>query len=161
MQVPDAGPIVDMAPWERLPDESEEDYARFLTYRGLGPLRSIASAERAATGGKKRQPSGTWTRASSAHDWAKRATAWDISQLSMNGERLAFTFIGVLEKMAERLAEAVMSEKSKLKSPRDMVEWLKALSPYLTPALIEKVRNRSVGSNDLPVDAGGADSSSE
>jgi hypothetical protein len=149
------------SPWERFRKEPEEAYARFLIYRGLGPLRSVVSAESVACGRKKKHASGNWTGEAAEWEWKRRATAWDISQLTLNGESLAFTFIGVIEKMAEQLAETVLGGKATPKSSRDVVEWLKALSPYLTPALIEKVRNRSVGSNDLPVDPGGADSSSE
>ena len=36
------------APWERRPDESAAAYAAFLTYRDLGPERSLVAAARQA-----------------------------------------------------------------------------------------------------------------
>lgn len=150
-----------MAVWERMADEPEESYARFLIYRGLGPLRTLPYAEKTATGSKKKQASGTWTKDSTTYKWVERCTAWDISLLTKNGERLGYVFIGILEKMAEQLAERVASGLAKPKTQRDVIEWLKTLSPYLTPQLIEKIRSQPPGANSLPSDVDGPSESSE
>lgn len=150
-----------MAAWDRLPDETEEAYARFLIYRGLGPLRTLTNAESVACGRKKKHASGNWTRDHSVHEWRSRAIAWDITQLQANGERLGYVFIGVLEKMTEQLAEALVAGKAKPKSARDVAEWFKTLSPYLTPQLIDKIRAKPSGPDHLPGATDGEPGSSE
>jgi hypothetical protein len=71
------GPI-----YERLPNESEQAYRAFLTYRDLGPDRTTTEAYRLSGGqdGSKRgarQTCGRWNKWARDYRWDERAKAWD------------------------------------------------------------------------------------
>ena len=73
-------------PWDRLPSEPDEAYARFLIYRNLRIGRSFRKAYlqylRASdgyTGGLKGlHVPGNWRADAKAYFWAERAAAWPV-----------------------------------------------------------------------------------
>ena len=129
-------------PWDQRPDEPPEAYARFLTYRNLGPGRSLALANNVHVGAAKRRkspnPSGQWQDDSVEYDWIKRAIAWDVHHLKDQGHELARMWMAVLlsavTKAAQRLADPDCQ-------PKDFTQALAVvdkLSPYLTPDVVHQ-----------------------
>jgi hypothetical protein len=82
----------DLKPWDRQPGETSKAYGAFVTYRDMGPERSL---ERVAhTLGKSTTIMSRW---SAAHNWVSRTAAWD----SMPGKIMQSAY----EDMAARIAE--------------------------------------------------------
>ena len=59
-------------PWQKLPGEKHVWYSRFLTFRDMGPARSVNGAyiieqQKVATHGKKLNVSPTWYEIGRAH----------------------------------------------------------------------------------------------
>jgi hypothetical protein len=76
-------------PWDRQPDEPSLWFARFDTYRLLGPSRTIEAAFREGMGEKGKCPS-RWYTESVRWRWRERAEAWDASERpSVQRQRLA------------------------------------------------------------------------
>ena len=68
-----------MHEWDRRPGEPALWYARFESYRLLGPGRSISAAFRVATGKDISHRAGaSWWRAFRGGEWQRRAEAWDV-----------------------------------------------------------------------------------
>lgn len=67
-----------MSIWDKRPDETSKAYDAFVTYRDLGPKRSIAAAYRQQPS-KENAPNtgGIWLTWSSRHSWVARAQAYD------------------------------------------------------------------------------------
>ncbi len=62
-------------PWERQPQEGEEAYHAFLTYRDLGPLRTLEAARvRLGRSSGYLKPLERW---SARREWGDRVGAWD------------------------------------------------------------------------------------
>ena len=62
-------------PWERQPQEGEEAYHAFLTYRDLGPLRTLEAARvRLGRRSGYLKPLERW---SARREWRDRVGAWD------------------------------------------------------------------------------------
>ena len=73
------GEVADRQAWEQREGEGDGDYGKFLVFMGLGPTRSLATAEAASTGkSKKAQPGGGWRKLAAQHDWARRAEQFDL-----------------------------------------------------------------------------------
>lgn len=78
------------APWDRLPGESSKAYVAFITYRDLGPYRSIRKAiEKQGLSVKARLR--TWLGWSSKYHWVERASAWSdhVSRLELDATERA------------------------------------------------------------------------
>jgi hypothetical protein len=127
--------------WEQQSDEPDESYGRFLIYRGLGPGRSIASAyahylntfRNATPRPKTPQVPGHWSDDSAKWKWIDRAHAWDVSVLRTYGERLVVRFIGSLDKLAEKTAEALAKDNCRPKRWADVLSAINVLAAYVTP----------------------------
>ena len=66
--------------WDRQPTEGPRAYKAFLTYRNLGPKRSIDAACRLSLEPQGKYGKNTvrgWEKWSSLHQWVARAEAWD------------------------------------------------------------------------------------
>jgi hypothetical protein len=88
-------------PWDRQPDESSRAYQAFLTYRDMGPGRSVRAVAREL--GKSGTLIGKW---SSDHDWVSRISSWE----SMPSRALATAY----EDMAREIAEQHRNLATKL-----------------------------------------------
>lgn len=74
---------MDRYPWEKMPDETDKQYAGFLSYRDMGRRRTLREAAAKhyevpldqfdPKGGKAR----TFERWSGMNQWVRRAEAWD------------------------------------------------------------------------------------
>lgn len=62
----------DIRPWDRQPGETAKAYEGFVTYRDLGPKRSVRLVSEALA--KTQTVIKRW---SSAHNWVSRVSAWD------------------------------------------------------------------------------------
>lgn len=100
--------------WDQLPGESDAAYARFLTYRNLGPSRSLESAYQVASKSvKSRRASGQWFKDSRLFDWSRRAEAWDIEMLSQHGREVVLNFVEGLQIIARKALEALKQDGNK------------------------------------------------
>lgn len=74
---------MDRYPWEKLPDETDKQYAGFLSYRDMGRRRTLreAAAKHYGVPSEQFDPKGgkarTFERWSGMNRWVKRAEAWD------------------------------------------------------------------------------------
>lgn len=70
--------------WDQLPDESDVEYTKFLTYANLSPAsRSMNAAWLVYTEGKMSQtPSGAWEALCSRNQWVRRSQARDVHMMS-------------------------------------------------------------------------------
>ncbi len=129
--------------WDQQQDENRVAYMQFLTYRNLGPTRTIDGAYRAylkdfALSEKvpERAP-GNWREASSEFQWKHRAEAFDLWRLCTYGNRAAVFYTYAVEKMAEKLARAVdLADETDLgtKQWRAVLETLDRVSAQLSAA---------------------------
>lgn len=138
-------------PWDQLPDEPDETYARFLMYRNLGPGRTllaaycvhIASFRNASTVGKRQKPQevpGHWGNDSARWKWGDRATAWDIHTLHTHGEQLSVLWVGLIRLAAEKCAQKMAQPNCK---PRDFMQCLAVvdkLAAFLSPDAIKSLQ---------------------
>jgi hypothetical protein len=137
-------------PWDQRPDEAPAAYARFLTYRNLGPTRSLDAAYQiyggAPVGAKKpkRRP-GSWQRECRDLDWTARAEAWDVSILSKSSARVAVAIIQALEAASVKVLAGLLEPGSKPKGWSEQLEGLMTLLPYVPPEVVKTVEaNRKV-----------------
>lgn len=129
--------------WDRRPDESAESYARFLTYRNLGPGRTLVLAETLHGVAKKRkitQPSGHWSEESSRHEWRDRAIAWDIHRLQSCGEELARLWMALLSSALTKAVERLADPSCRPKDFTQAVSVIDRLAPYITPDVLKSLQ---------------------
>lgn len=81
----------EIRPWDRREDETSKAYGAFVTYRDLGPERSLEKV--AHTLGKSTTIMSRW---SAQHEWVSRTVAWD----NMPGRKVEEAY----EEMAGRIA---------------------------------------------------------
>lgn len=84
--------MAELDPWDRQPGETSKAYQAFVTYRDLGHDRTQLSVEKAL--GKSKALISRWA---AAHDWVRRAAAWD----SIPGQAVADAY----QEMAREIAE--------------------------------------------------------
>lgn len=103
-----------MAIWDQLENESNAAYARFLSYRNLGPMRTLQKAYEAYQAAqpvrnrkKAQSPTGTWNEDSATYNWRERATAWDVDALLNQGERTATLYMAAVSAYVEMVYEAL------------------------------------------------------
>jgi hypothetical protein len=126
-------------PWDQRPDEPPDAYARFLSYRNLGPGRTLPLAESChggATGRTKKHASGHWTEACVRHEWVSRAAAWDIDQLKSRGPELARLWTGILVAAARKAAQKLADPACVPKDFAAAVAVIDRLAPYITPDVL-------------------------
>jgi hypothetical protein len=122
--------------WDRLSGESEAQYARFLTYRNLGPARSLDAAYRLACRSPdtladepadRSSAPGNWRKDCVQFEWVRRATAWDIANLEDAGRRVVAAYIALLESAFQRALEGLASPDCR---PRTWAEIVEALGVF-------------------------------
>ena len=127
-------------PWERRPDESAQSHHAFLTYRDLGPDRSIAKA--AEQEGKSRGMLYRWSR---RHGWRERAFLWDVDQQRETDSALRAARQQALDRQlqdADRLQRLAMARLGKAVR-RDPVSGDLELDPEVT--ILDAVRVYRLG----------------
>lgn len=139
--------MVDTPPlslWDQQSGESSEAYARFLTYRNLGPGRSLALANRVhgtATARKKTQgANGTWTLESTRHRWKERADAWDVENLKSQGPELVKMWMSAVLSAVTKATQKLADPSCKPKTFKEALAALDQLAGYLTPDVIQKLQ---------------------
>jgi hypothetical protein len=151
--------MTDRDPWEQLPGESVEAYARFLYYRNCGFGRSFRKAYRkylqatdGYTGGVRGlQPPGCWVRDAGDHFWKSRARAWDLRNLHTYGGRVAVLHTQALVSIAEKNARC-----ARRMSPGDdgwphLISSVRLVQEYLTPEVMRGQRERGrAGRESVP-----------
>jgi len=116
-------------PWERRPDESAQSHRAFITYRELGPERTVGQA--AAALGKSRGMLYRWSR---RHQWRERAFLWDLEQQRETDAALRAARQQALERQvqdADRLQRLAMARLGKAVR-RDPVSGDLELDPEVT-----------------------------
>lgn len=128
--------------WDRLDNEPPEAYARFLTYRNLGPGRTLALAEQTHQSSKKRKKTigGHWCGESSKYQWSDRAIAWDIDRLTKQGDELARLWVGILVSAATKAAQKLADPRCKPTTFAQCLAVVEKLSPYLTPDVLKSLQ---------------------
>jgi hypothetical protein len=96
--------------WERQPGEPGKWFARFETYRLLGPNRTIDKAYHASGGQPERRANGAWRENARRWNWQVRAEVWDEharGQVRAREEQRRFDRREVRLHMIDRLLEEV------------------------------------------------------
>jgi hypothetical protein len=101
-----------------MPEESAENYARFLVYRDLGVKRSVKAAfnkyrqELAGMAAVDPQlPGGTWSKLCVDYHWVERAAAWDVHKIRVIGTRTTVMYVRCLHQIATKAYLAVRRHK--------------------------------------------------
>ena len=135
-----------LQPWDQRPEESPESYARFLTFRNLGPGRSLVLAQRshgtAREGKKSQSASGAWTDESARHDWQTRAAEWDVYNLSKRGEELAMLWVDSLVRILRKTLEKLLDPRFKPKAWRDVTASATIIGQHLSPEMLAPILAR-------------------
>ena len=116
--------------WEKLPDETADQFAAFESYRRLKPSERSIRKVQVASNGKSKITLESW---SSKYRWVNRSTAWDEElarvermatkeQVREMARRHASLSLTMLTKVAKRLN---MLDPAELR-PKDIVEFTKA-----------------------------------
>lgn len=137
-------------PWEQLPYESNDAYARFLLYRNLGMKRSLIKAYHSYlvnhdgfTGGRERlHIPGQWLRDSSDHFWGERCSAWDIRNLTVYGAKVAVLHVQAITTVAEKNARWASKLRPGDEGWSDLVTSMKLVSDFLTPEVVRGIEAR-------------------
>lgn len=131
------------APWDQMEGEPAPAYARFLSYRNLGPSRTILRAEAALNNGKPKEkgskPGSTWAQDSATYGWVARADAWDVSNLQRAGEQFVVRFVEILRRYSLRTLEAIEAGSIKPNDWRSLTEAVTTLSAFVSPAALAAV----------------------
>ena len=69
-----------MTAWDRQSGETNRAYNAFLSYRDMGPLRSLRKAADKFYGIKSVSKANQFLRWSTANNWVARCEAWDMEQ---------------------------------------------------------------------------------
>ncbi len=145
-----------MKPWDKQLDESDAAYSRFLTYRNLGPARSIDAAYfEAAKGDKKQQEvevsgraSGQWMRDSVTYRWVERSQAWDIENLVVHGERIITAYLASLDNITRKTLAYLTDESNQPDNWESAVKTLELISKVVSgESAAELYRARSEREN--------------
>jgi hypothetical protein len=142
----------DMAeqPWDRLPDESDESYSRFLHYRNLGLCRSYRKAYRqylaesdGYTGGVKGlHVPGFWYREAKHYFWVERSSAWDVRNLSAYGARVAALHAEAVAQIARKNLRAAGRSAPGGDDWQDLMASMRVVAAFLSPELVKGVQDR-------------------
>lgn len=114
-------------PWERQKSESAQAYEAFVTYRDMGPERSITKVVQELN--KTRALIGRW---SCTYDWVERVRAYD-NELEKEAREKAVKdrkamidrHIGIAMQLQKKALEALTSLSVEDMSPKDIKEYIK------------------------------------
>ena len=132
------------SPWDQLPGEPPEAYARFLIYRNLGPARSLDAAYAASNVTKRKRSdaaSGQWREDSAAYGWGERAARWDIHNLTAVGAGAVAKFVQIIDLIAMRSLEALQDGSIKPKDWAGLVNALDKLGAYIPAETVSQIRD--------------------
>jgi hypothetical protein len=123
-------------PWDRLPDEGDGDYYKFLCYRDLGTGRTLLEAYRLyksrevltnVTGADQYMRAPTnWERMSKLNDWVRRSCAWDEWVFVSIGRRATMAYVRAIEGLANRIVARIESGAVEVEA-QDLPQLLAAL----------------------------------
>lgn len=144
-------------PWDKLPDEPTDAYARFLTYRNCGPRRSVRRTY--ATYLKKfdvrpgdkgiQAPKGWWDE-SRKFRWAERAGAWDLRNLAAYGARVAVLHVKAIARVAKTNYDAAGKYRPGDPEWGDLMASLRAVAGLITPELLAGATSRPQPAHGAP-----------
>lgn len=102
----------DLRPWDCQPGETSKAYQAFVTYRDMGPDRSLRAVGQELD--KSHQVLSRW---SSQHHWVSRVAAWD----SMPGAAVAEAYADMARRIATQHEELSTALMAKLRARVDML----------------------------------------
>jgi hypothetical protein len=142
--------------WEQLEGEPDAAYARFLSYRNLGPARSLNLAYQVRRGPSREGPSvagrrqkaskggqrapGSWYQECVRFDWKRRAEAWDVHTFMGTGEQAVVMMVNLIHDFAARTLAAVAKREPVTWS--EVRESLNALAALIPQASITRLHAR-------------------
>jgi hypothetical protein len=147
--------------WEQQPFEGDASHTRFLTYRNLGPTRSLLGAYefycyskeaaeenqhvkdivKAKKSYKKLNIPGSWIADSSNNLWEFRANQWDINILSVAGREVIDNFYKSLAVHTRQLLEVMQEGKLLPRSYQELAEGLALIGSFITPEAVAAWRD--------------------
>jgi hypothetical protein len=157
------GTTVMPAAWDQLRDEPDDGYSWFLHFRNLGPGRTLSLAYNAfcdtfananqevTNSAKPRRVSGQWATLSAHWRWCERAADWDQHNFKLYGKRAAVKFVAALDKVADRVCEALARPGMRPRKWDDLVKALAIIQAYAGPVTIAEFGERA---SDPPSESG-------
>jgi hypothetical protein len=140
--------------WEQQEGESAADYARFLIYRNLGPARTIDAAYEIYQRDNQPEPNssekglskplkvsestskragGWWKDTYFKHNWRKRAEAWDIHNLTLQGKEFVQSFYQAITGLSLLTSQSILEGKIKPDNWADLLNGLTTLGNFISP----------------------------
>lgn len=148
-----------MAAYDRLPNESAKSYARFWSFCGLGPGRSLQAAYTAYQQGsppdrrnKNQEPTRVWYYERHEYDWDERALAWDVEQMQRSGKEAAVAYIQAV-KLASEKALRALNRDIEPESFSDVIRCLQLLGSLFPPEVLSRLvagETESITAYELP-----------
>lgn len=143
-----------MSEWERLTDETEESYVRFLVYRNLGPMRSLDIAYKQFCNAHNRSKSpqyasGQWKDDCAKYSWVSRARAWDIYNLTESGKETFVKFLATLNALVTKAYQTI--QNSKELNPDTVIRALDVIAKCFPPETVQALLMvaRDTGNKDI------------
>lgn len=116
-------------PWERLPDEEDSSWKRFLCYLHLGPRRSVRACYRTLMNLEKgAKPTPAYYDDFDRFDWRARADAYDIHHLKKSGGRVVALQVAVQEASLRFVLRSLSDPACRAKSNAELRETLDAIA---------------------------------
>jgi hypothetical protein len=97
--------------------------------------------------------SGQWCELSARWRWGERAADWDQHNFKQYGKRAAVKFVAALDKVADRVCEALARPGMRPRKWDDLVKALAIIQAYAGPGTITEYGQRA---GDPPAESGPA-----
>ena len=151
-------------PWDKLPNETDEQYARFLLYRNIGPKRSMRKAyarylreyDGFRGGSERLHVPGNWIANCRDLFWTERAFAWDVRNLAAYGGKVASLHAAAVAQVARKNLRWAKRLNPGDKGWPDLMRSMMQVQAFLTPELVRGIQDRNQSANE-PVAAVNAD----
>lgn len=138
-------------PWDKLNEESDANYVRFLIFRDVGVTRTVRKAyvewlkkenlyPETPEGQKKVKANSTWVQACYQYRWVARALAWDIHNMSIHAGRVASIQTMSMQKFAEKTYTAICNCKPGDPEWNAIINSLRVINEWLTPEAVHAIK---------------------
>jgi hypothetical protein len=120
-----------------MPGESDDEYRKFLIFRGLGPDRSMLKAyKKYAPERSAYSVSGDWSRAAKRNHWQERARAFDKDCLDRAGKASVYELTLLLKDCIRVMGKAIRSGNVKPESWSQLLEGITLVSQIIPPSAV-------------------------
>ncbi len=134
-------------PWDKLPEETWKEYAKFQEYLQLGPERTLGLVG-ARKGAKRRGACGYIAELSMRFNWGDRAAAWDIYQFQILGCKGINRFATAISDFAGQTVAALRTKKPR--TWKEITDAIHTLSMVIPPEVLAALLSGQDSSGPVP-----------